>query len=283
VVDCDLRSSNTPSTGDVCGGWNNRDFGSALSASRVNPDIMSGWGVRPVDYQFNISVQQEVIPRMSVEVGYARRNWNNIYYTHSEGLTAAHYQVIDFPIPQHPDLPGGGGGTAQYQIITQAGQSAFPNNIFTNAPEGVDEAYWWHGMDLNVNARLRNGLTIQGGTTTGRGRQNFCGVWAAYPNLVGNNRSLVRYHRELDHQFPGSCLLYDSADRRACQYHHPFDARCRRGRRVHGLCLERLLAERELHRAGSCHHADPRPAACEQRAQHDAQPGQAGRRLPAAH
>jgi hypothetical protein len=188
VVDCDLRSPTTPSTGDVCTGWNNRDFGSALSASRVNPDIMSGWGVRPVDYQFNISVQQELVPRMSVEVGYARRSWDNIYYTHSEGLTNAHYDVIDFPIPQHPDLPGGGGGTARYQIITQAGQSAFPNNIFTNAPAGVDDTYSWHGMDVNVNARLRNGLTIQGGTTSGRGRQEFCGVWAAYPNLVGNNR-----------------------------------------------------------------------------------------------
>ena len=188
VVDCDLRSPTTPSTGDVCTGWNNRDFGSALSASRVNPDIMSGWGVRPVDQQFNISVQQELFPRMSVEVGYARRNWDNIYYTHSEGLTNAHYDVIDFPIPQHPDLPGGGGGTARYQIITQAGQSAFPNNIFTNAPAGVDDTYSWHGMDVNVNARLRNGLTIQGGTTSGRGRQEFCGVWAAYPNLVGNNR-----------------------------------------------------------------------------------------------
>jgi hypothetical protein len=188
VVDCDLRNATTPSTGDVCGGWNNRDFGSALSASRVNPDIMSGWGVRPVDQQFNVSVQQEVLPRVSVEVGYARRSWDNIYYTHSEGLTRASYDVIEFPIPQHPDLPGGGGGTARYQIITQAGQTSFPNNIFTNAPAGVDDKYWWHGMDLNVNARMRNGLTLQGGTTSGAGRQEFCGVWAAYPNLVGNNR-----------------------------------------------------------------------------------------------
>jgi hypothetical protein len=183
VVDCNLRDPNTPSSGDVCGGWNNRDFGSALSASRVNPDIMSGWGVRPVDYQFNISVQQELLPRMSLEVGYARRSWDNIYYTHSEGLTAAQYQAIDFPIPQHPDLPGGGGGTARYMIITQEGQNAFPNNIFTNAPAGVDDTYWWHGVDLNVNARLRNGLTLQGGTSSGKGRQEFCGVWDAYPNL----------------------------------------------------------------------------------------------------
>jgi hypothetical protein len=39
-----------------------------------------------------------------------------------------------------------------------------------------------------VNARMRNGLTIQGGTSSGKGRREFCGVWQAFPNLVGNNR-----------------------------------------------------------------------------------------------
>ena len=106
VVDCNLRDPNTPSTGDVCGGWNNRDFGSALSASRVNPDIMSGWGVRPVDQQFNISVQQEVLPRVSVEVGYARRSWDNIYYTHSEGLTSAQLRCDRLPDPAAPGSAG---------------------------------------------------------------------------------------------------------------------------------------------------------------------------------
>ena len=39
----------------------------------------------------------------------------------------------------------------------------------------------WHGVDVNVNARLRNGLTVQGGTSTGRRLQDNCDVRAALP------------------------------------------------------------------------------------------------------
>ena len=37
--------------------------------------ILSGWGARPYDWQFGVSVQQELLPRVSVEVGYYRRWW----------------------------------------------------------------------------------------------------------------------------------------------------------------------------------------------------------------
>jgi hypothetical protein len=39
----------------------------------------------------------------------------------------------------------------------------------------------WHGVDVNVNARLRNGLTVQGGTSSGRRLQDNCAVRSALP------------------------------------------------------------------------------------------------------
>ena len=36
----------------------------------------------------------------------------------------------------------------------------------------------WHGVDVSVNARLRNGLTVQGGTSTGGRPQDNCEVRA---------------------------------------------------------------------------------------------------------
>jgi hypothetical protein len=185
VVDCNLLQANTPSTGDVCGGWNNPDFGSNLSTTEVDPAALSGWGVRPYDRQFNVSLQQEILPRVSVEVGYARRSWHNLFYTNDRDLTGAHYDLIDFPIPVDSRLPGGGGGTRTYQIITQAGASQFGDDYFTVAP--ADDTTYWHGVDVNFNARMENGLTIQGGTATGKGVRNFCEVWEAFPSLVGNN------------------------------------------------------------------------------------------------
>ena len=187
VVDCNLNQLTTPETGiDTCGNWNNPDFNSPFSVTTVDPATQSGWGVRQFDRQFNISLQQQVFPRVSVEVGYARRSWDNIFFTQNRSLNASHYDIINFPIPQHPSLPGGGGGTAQFQIITQAGQSQFPDNFFTVSP--ADDVYYWQGIDFNFNARLANSLTVQGGTATGKGRQDYCDVWAEFPNLVGNNR-----------------------------------------------------------------------------------------------
>jgi hypothetical protein len=40
---------------------------------------------------------------------------------------------------------------------------------------------YWHGVDFNLVARLRNGLTLQGGTSTGRGVQDTCEIRAVLP------------------------------------------------------------------------------------------------------
>ena len=45
------------------------------SARKFDPGLLSGWGVRPSDWSFGVSVQQEIFPRASVEVGYHRRTF----------------------------------------------------------------------------------------------------------------------------------------------------------------------------------------------------------------
>src|SRR5436190_17810082 len=37
-----------------------------------------------------------------------------------------------------------------------------------------DETHYWHGIDLSFNARMGNGLNLQGGTSTGRGVNDTC-------------------------------------------------------------------------------------------------------------
>jgi hypothetical protein len=44
----------------------------------------------------------------------------------------------------------------------------------------------WQGVDVNVSARLRNGLTVQGGTSTGRKFQDACDVRNKMPELGAN-------------------------------------------------------------------------------------------------
>ena len=52
-----------------------------MFTSDLSPKLVSGWGVRPGDWQIGVSVQQQLLPRVSVEVGYNRRwltNFNNV-------------------------------------------------------------------------------------------------------------------------------------------------------------------------------------------------------------
>src|SRR5205807_10591128 len=48
------------------------NFANPNASTIVNPAVLSGWGVRPYDWQVGVSLQQEIAPRTSLEVGFAR-------------------------------------------------------------------------------------------------------------------------------------------------------------------------------------------------------------------
>ena len=85
VPDCDLLNpglqDQRASGGDLCAALSNQNFGKAVFSNTIDPDILSGRGVRSADWQIGASVQQEVLPRVSVEVGYYRRWLQNFLVT----------------------------------------------------------------------------------------------------------------------------------------------------------------------------------------------------------
>src|SRR6185369_11527404 len=64
TVDCVLTSKveedNTSRGGDICGAWQNLNFGNPFSTTVVNPDVLHGWNIRPYDWQFGVSIQQQI-------------------------------------------------------------------------------------------------------------------------------------------------------------------------------------------------------------------------------
>ena len=126
AVDCNLLSpaaQNTTSTGgDICGALTgaNLNFGNLdPGTTRVDPDILSGWSVRPYNWNYTASVQHEVRPGLSVDLGYSRRRWGNFFATYNELVGASDYDVWTVPVPTHPNLPNSG-GTESYMAITSA-------------------------------------------------------------------------------------------------------------------------------------------------------------------
>jgi hypothetical protein len=187
IPDCDLMNpalqDNRASGGDLCSAWLNARFGQVLSAAAVNPAILEGWGVRPSDWQFGVSIQHEVFPRTSVEVGYNRRSFTGFTVQDNRATVASQYDKFTFTAPSHAKLPGGGGYTLT-AFNPNPSISTTADNYVTFASDYGDMYQYWHGVDFNVNARLRNGLVIQGGTSTGRGVRNNCEVVDKVPELL---------------------------------------------------------------------------------------------------
>ena len=177
VADCVLTD---PAANGECGPWSNLNFGKASSGTTVNPATLEGWGSRPFDWQIAASVQQEILPRVSAEIGYNRRSWGNFYYTDNRAVGPADFDTVTVTAPRHSDLPDGGGYPVSFFVVKDAKFGAF-DNYFTFAKDYGDVTYYWHGLDYSVNARMANGLVLQGGATTGRGVRDTCDVQAKLP------------------------------------------------------------------------------------------------------
>jgi hypothetical protein len=172
IPQCDFL--NSQANGE-CGTMSNVNFGKVQTPSNTyDPDIMGGWGIRPRHYQLNISAQQEVFPRVSVEVGYSHRWFPNFTTTDNRAVMPADYDFFSITAPSDPRLPGGG----NYVIsdLTNISNAAFgkTDNYITLSRNFGDSTNYWHGVDVNVSARTAFGLVLQGGTSTGRRVLDSC-------------------------------------------------------------------------------------------------------------
>jgi hypothetical protein len=177
-IDCDLSNpaANTRRPGEVlCGPINNPLFGQvATRTTNYDPEIVEGWHVRPNNWEFQVSVQREVLPRVSVYGGYTRRSFGNLFATRNLNVTNADYTHYCVPVPSDSRLPGGGGG--QLCGLYDVNRIIAPNNLIFNSSKigGIDDVY--DGFDFDVNARLGRGVLLSGGVSVGRERVNNCNL-----------------------------------------------------------------------------------------------------------
>ena len=178
-VDCNILdpAQQTVAGGDTCGAvtGNSLNFGKPGTSTRVNPALLNGWGVRPVDWQWGINLQQELRPRVSLEVGYNRRWWGNFTVIDNTLVTPADYEKWTITAPVDSRLPGGGGYPIDVYTLTQAASLRGADNYVTFETDfGPARTNYWHGVDVTLNARTRQGLNILAGTTTGRAVTDTC-------------------------------------------------------------------------------------------------------------
>jgi hypothetical protein len=186
-ADCDLLNplqQNLIATGgDFCGPLSNVNFGKVQSPSATyDQAVLGGWGIRPHNLQIGGSIQQQVLPRVSVEVGYSQRWFPTLTATDNRVVKPSDYSPYSVTAPLDARLPGGGGfviGDLYDVAPTLFGRT---DNYITFADSFGGSGYYWHGVDVNANARLATGLTVQGGTSTGRQVTDACSLIVDNPS-----------------------------------------------------------------------------------------------------
>jgi hypothetical protein len=185
VVDCDLLNPNLNGECVAAPPGNARNFGRAGSATQVDPAVLSGWGVRPSDTQTTITVQQQVMPRVSADFSYTHRRFNSFFVTDDVNRNVATaYESFTLTAPVNPRLPDGGGYPITVYVPTAAANAVTPQTILRRESfYGAERLSKWDGFELALNARMANGLQTQIGSSTGRGFVDTCDVATRFNNV----------------------------------------------------------------------------------------------------
>lgn len=183
VVDCNLLN---PAANGECQAavGPNANFGQPGSATQVSPSVLSGWGVRPHDNDMTVTVQQQILPRMSGDFSYTHRRWHGFFVNDDLSRDpATAFESYTIAAPTDPRLPDGGGYPMTILVPKTAGAST---TYYTNETEfGPERKSTWDGFDVTFNARLHEGLTTQVGTSTGRAFVDNCATATNYSQLGG--------------------------------------------------------------------------------------------------
>jgi hypothetical protein len=191
VPDCDLLNpfaQSPAATGsiDTCAQISDLGFGTERFTSGLDDKLISGWGVRPGDWQIGASIQQELLPRVSAEFGYTRRWLTNFTWDNNVLQAINQFDTFSITAPNDSRLPEeargrtiGGLYNVQQSVASQV------NNITMLASDaGGDYTQVHNGFLLNLTARMRNGLTLQGGIATGVTEVDYCDVRAVSPEFT---------------------------------------------------------------------------------------------------
>ena len=180
VPDCDLID---PNANGECGASSNRNFGLNVVDNTYDPDIITGWGIRPYNWEFSASVQRELLPRLGLNVGYFRRWYGNFVTTDNLVHAPEDFNTFSVTAPSDPRLPGGGGQTISGLYNVVPAKFGLDNNLVTEAKNYGKRIERWNGIDVNIAARGVSGINLSGGISTGRRTEDSCELRAKLPEI----------------------------------------------------------------------------------------------------
>ena len=164
----------------------NSNFGKLVTATTYSPELLTG--TRPYQWQGSLQFQQELGPRLGLNVGYFRTWYGNQRLTNNLALGPQDFNPYSVTVPAEPLLPGGGGNTVSgfYDVVpAKVGQS---NLLIDLASKYGNPSEVFNGLDVSVTARLGRGRYLQAGLSTGSTTTDSCYV-NDQPQLLPDGRS----------------------------------------------------------------------------------------------
>jgi hypothetical protein len=187
VPDCDLTN---PVANGECAAMANSNFGKNIISTIYDRETLDGWGVRPFNWEFSVGVQHEIVPRVSLDVAYFRRWYGNFTVTDNRALAASDFDSFRVTAPADSRLPDGGSYILDALYNVRPDKFSVPaDNFVTDAGAFGRQIEHWNGFDIIANARLREGLLLQGGISTGRTSTDNCEIVAKLPELIATQTS----------------------------------------------------------------------------------------------
>jgi hypothetical protein len=178
--------------GELIGASNNSSFGKPVLTLVHDPTWETGWFKRGYNWETSASIQHELIPRLSVSAAYFRRSYGNIAILDNVDVSPSDYDPFCITAPTDSRLPAGGGQQICGLYDINPSKLGRVHNVRTLASKFGDQYEYWKGGDFSVNARLRNGLLLQGGLSTGKTVTDNCDV----VGKVHDNPSPLYCHKE---------------------------------------------------------------------------------------
>ena len=180
VADCDLMNPNIQDRradgADFCGAWSNRNFGTAVVDTTYDPDVLNGWGVRPRNWDLWLSVAHTLFPRVSVEGSWVWRTWGNKTVTDNRAVSPVDFDPYCVTAPLDSRLPSGGGNQICDLYDVRPEKFGLVDNYVMSADDVGRMLERYSGFDITVNARLQNGINLQGGVSSGSKMTDECDV-----------------------------------------------------------------------------------------------------------
>jgi len=207
------------------------NFGRNIPTTQTtNPAVLEGWGIRGYNWEYTVSGQHEIAPRVSVAAGWYRRKFGNQTITVDNRFSIANGSY-DGPFcvnaPNDPNLPNGGG----YQVCglydlkpSAVAAAPPPSSTLTFSSDFGGETNIYEGFDVSITARPRAGVLFNAGVNAQKRIFDQCNlvnygvlsiltgatttVSEVYPDSIGGGTAC---HQDLpyrpDFKFLGSYTL----------------------------------------------------------------------------